>query len=141
MAYNFKKSDVKKAIEGSGGYMLNVAKKLHCDWMTAKKYVDKYDLQPLIDAENERLNDVTEMKLMENINKGDTASIIFRLKTRAKDRGYIERQEIDHSGAIDQDVNLQIEIVNTPYQIATSEELFPEEAEELRLIESKENEK
>jgi hypothetical protein len=32
--------------------------------------------------------------------------IIFYLKTQAKDRGYIERQELDHSG------KLELEYVN-----------------------------
>ena len=29
--------------------------------------------------------------------------MIFYLKTQAKDRGYVERQEFDHSGKIDSD--------------------------------------
>lgn len=95
MARNFQISDVKKAIEGSGGYMTNVAKKLGCDWHTAKSYIEKYKLQYLLEVEDERFNDFTEMQLMERVKKGDTVAIIFRLKTKAKKRGYIERQEIE----------------------------------------------
>ena len=90
---NFKKSEVKKAIDGSGGYMTNVAKRLNCDWMTAQKYVKLFDLSEDLKAEDEKLNDLTEMKLIDNIKAGDTTAIIFRLKTRAKDRGYIDQKD------------------------------------------------
>lgn len=134
MAYKFRKSDIKKAIEGSGGYVSQIAKTLNCDWHTAKKFINKFDLHDDIEAENEATNDLAEMKLIENIKKNDTTAIIFRLKTRAKDRGYIEQQNVNHSGAIDQDVNLQIEIVHTGRKIATDDNLLPEEAEELKRI-------
>jgi hypothetical protein len=47
------------------------------------------------DNENEGLLDLAESKLIENINKNDDTAIIFYLKTKGKNRGYIERQEID----------------------------------------------
>lgn len=45
--------------------------------------------------------DFAESKLMKRIKDEDTASIIFFLKCRAKNRGYVERQEIEHSGKIE----------------------------------------
>jgi len=39
--------------------------------------------------------DYAESKLMQAIQKGNTAAILFFLKTQAKDRGYVERVEQD----------------------------------------------
>jgi hypothetical protein len=42
--------------------------------------------------------DLVETALMKEIQNGNTACIIFFLKTKGKDRGYVERSEIDHRG-------------------------------------------
>jgi transposase-like protein len=46
----------------------------------------------------EAKKDFIENKLMENIANGDTQSIIFACKTQLKDRGYVEKQQVEHSG-------------------------------------------
>jgi hypothetical protein len=43
----------------------------------------------------ESLLDFTESMLMKNISQGKEISILFHLKTKAKQRGYIEKNEID----------------------------------------------
>jgi len=50
---------------------------------------------------DEMLLDFAELKLVENINKRDVASVIFFLKTKGKHRGYVERQAI--AGELDLD--------------------------------------
>ncbi len=40
--------------------------------------------------------DFMESRLLKAIDKGNVTAIIFYLKTKGKDRGYIEPQEIDH---------------------------------------------
>ena len=94
MAYNFQKSEIKKAIEGSGGYISEIARRLKCDWHTADKYIKEFDLADDLVIEDERATDRAEIKLMQAIEDGEIAAIIFRLKTKGKKRGYVERQEV-----------------------------------------------
>ena len=58
---------------------------------------DKEFAQAYKDAK-EAKKDFIENKLMENIANGDTQSIIFACKTQLKDRGYVEKQQVEHSG-------------------------------------------
>ena len=89
----FQKSDIEKAIKGSSGLISTIAKRLNVTWHTAKKAVEMHDLQHLVDDENQTLIDFTESKLLENIQNNDTTSILFYLKTKGKNRGYVERTE------------------------------------------------
>lgn len=44
--------------------------------------------------------DFAESKLHKQVESGNTVATIFLLKTKGKKRGYIERQELDHSGSM-----------------------------------------
>jgi hypothetical protein len=89
----FTEKQMTEAIKGSGGVMSVISRRLNCDWTTASRRIKEAGLQYLVNAEDEIMTDLAESKLMENIKNNDTTSIIFRLKTKGKNRGYIERQE------------------------------------------------
>ena len=88
-----------KAMEGSGGILANIARKLGVTRQAVSVFVQKNeDIQELLAQEEENINDLAEAKLVTKLNEGDMQAIKFRLTTKAKHRGYVERQEIDHSG-------------------------------------------
>jgi hypothetical protein len=62
----------------------------HVNWYkSSKKYQEEFDYI------KEDCIDYVENALMGKIEEGDTASIIFYLKTQAKKRGYVERSEVE----------------------------------------------
>ena len=52
--------------------------------------------------------DFAESKLYELVDDKHPTAIIFLLKTKGKDRGYVERQEFDIEGGL----NLNVEFVD-----------------------------
>lgn len=68
---------------------LDISRTNHYKWM---KESPEYKLN--YDALSNKALDYAESKLMEMIGKGNTAAVIFFLKTKGKERGYVERQEV-----------------------------------------------
>jgi len=109
------------AIDGSGGITLTVAQRLQCDWMTARKYINKWETtKAAFEAEREKVLDVAESVVNRNIqlayrmqnetqqpvDSGDAKWVLSRL---GKSRGYADKQEIDLGG----DSELTIRVVYT----------------------------
>ena len=90
-----------EALEKSLGIVTTAAKsvgitrKTHYDWLNK----DPQYRKAVTELEDLAL-DYVESKLFKNIEKEKEASVFFYMKTKGKKRGYVERQEIVHQGAM-----------------------------------------
>ena len=69
---------------------MNMSRQTFYDW---KEQDD--DFKEDVENVKEGLLDLAESKLLENINNNENVAIIFYLKTKGKQRGYIEKQEVE----------------------------------------------
>jgi hypothetical protein len=61
------------AIPGSGGIVSTIAKRVGCDWDTAKKYLTEYPtVNQAWENEKERIDDMAESTLIKSIQEGNT---------------------------------------------------------------------
>jgi len=110
MTKNYPLEYVLKQIDGSGGITLTVAQRLGCDWLTAKRYVEKWETtKRAFEAEREKVLDVAESVVNRNIqlayrmqnetqqpvDSGDAKWVLSRL---GKSRGYADKQELELGG-------------------------------------------
>lgn len=101
---NSKKRELKAlkiitAIKESKGLLTMAARKSGIGYTTLWRYTQDFpSVRQAVEESKESMVDFAEGKLFEKISKGNTASIIFYLKTQGKRRGYIERQEISGEG-------------------------------------------
>lgn len=92
-------------IKDSNGIMSVMASRLGIAVSTLYNYRNQYpEVRAAIEDERERLKDIVESALLKQIKADNLTAIIFYLKTQAKDRGYIERVEIEG--------NVNISIIN-----------------------------
>ena len=83
---------------------VGIHRSTHYDWMK-----NDSDYKKAVDDIHNVCLDFAESKLFDNIRKNRETSIIFYLKTRGKNRGYVERQELD----MGEDNHFRIEIIDT----------------------------
>lgn len=88
-----------EALEKSLGVVTTACKSVGLDRGTFYRYYNEDDKfkAAVDDLENVAL-DFAESQLHKQIQKGEVSSTIFYLKTKGKKRGYIERQQTEHSG-------------------------------------------
>lgn len=90
---------IETALREAHGFLSVAAERLGCTYHTVRNYINRYkSLQNLMEEINERELDFSENKLLSQIKEGNTTAIIFHLKCKGKSRGYIERQELEHTG-------------------------------------------
>lgn len=90
------------ALKAASGMVYVAARKLGCDPKTVYNYAKRYpSVQQAIDSERGHFLDTTELALQRAVLAGEGWAVCFTLKTLGKERGYIERRQIEHSGKID----------------------------------------
>ena len=92
----FTVEEIAETLQNCAGFVSETARALGCDPKTIRSYLDKYpSLATMKDDIIESFKDTAESALVKKIKGGNLTAIIFFLKCKAKDRGYIERHEID----------------------------------------------
>jgi hypothetical protein len=93
---NPKKEAMLKALEESLGVVTMAAKKIGIDRRTHYLWMNTdEDYKAAVEDLQDVVLDFAESRLHKLVEKGDTASTIFLLKTKGKRRGYIERTDHD----------------------------------------------
>ena len=99
--YKYKTGQMIAAIMNAEGNLTRAAESLGCARGTVYKYINDFPtVKATFEEVNERTIDYVEDQLMTQVRRGNMTAIIFFLKTRAKHRGYIERQEFQHEGKV-----------------------------------------
>ena len=91
----YSKQQMIDALAESMGMISPAARKLGCSRTTIRRYLAEYpEIAEAIEDANEEVNDIAELKLLDAIKRGEAWAICFRLKTKAKNRGYVEKAEL-----------------------------------------------
>ena len=108
-----------EALEKSLGIVTSACKSVginrstHYDWLK----IDE-DYKAEVESIEDIAIDFAESQLHKQIKDGNPTSTIFYLKTKAKKRGYVERQEIHQETTYK---SLDINIIDTGIPLASSE--------------------
>ncbi|RLA87426.1 MAG: hypothetical protein DRG40_00300 [Deltaproteobacteria bacterium] len=95
----YRVQEVLEAIEGTYGIKTIIARKLGCHRVTVNRYLKRHPrLAEAVREEREKLKDLAEAKLIEQLQDGQPWAVKYVLSTLGKDRGYVERQEHVVSG-------------------------------------------
>ena len=83
------------ALEAAFGIVTDAARRININTSTHYRWLKQNEAYKIAVASMHEVRlDFAETQLLERIRKGDTAAIIFFLKTQGKGRGYIERTEV-----------------------------------------------
>jgi len=108
-----------EALEKSLGIVTSACKSVginrstHYDWLKTDE-----DYKAEVESIEDIAIDFAESQLHKQIKDGNPTSTIFYLKTKAKKRGYVERQEVHQETTYK---SLDINIIDTGVPLASSE--------------------
>lgn len=94
-------ADIEPLVNEYKGNVAAIARKLGVNRSTVWARVqDSSTLKAALEDARETMLDNAESKLYQKVLDGDTVSLLFFLKTQGRSRGYIEKQEVEHGGAV-----------------------------------------
>ena len=98
-------------IRKASGLLTRVAQVMGVSRQTIANYCRRYPCceKACVEA-REAILDVAESKLLAKLNNGDTWAIGFILSTLGRVRGYVARQEVEHSGEIDSNIKVSVRL-------------------------------
>jgi hypothetical protein len=102
-------AEIKEALETYHGAVYLASEALNV-WPSAlyARIKKSPELQQLLDLYSGRLVDAAELKLEQAVRNGESWAIALVLKTKGRNRGYVERQEVDTRGHIQLEVEPKV---------------------------------
>jgi hypothetical protein len=86
---------ITELLKAKAGNITAVCQALNINRTTFYRWLEKdKELKRIVDEQQESLIDFAESRLFQNIKDGDTTSIIFYLKTKGRNRGYVEQTDL-----------------------------------------------
>lgn len=89
------------ALRITKGMTTLAARRLGCDHKTVQRYIREYEsVAQALREEREAVTDAAELALYKAIQDGQPWAVCFYLKTQGRERGYVEKQQLEHSGRV-----------------------------------------
>lgn len=113
MTVNRTVDEYAKAIREAKGMISHAAVALGVTQQAVSARIARHpSLRQVLAESREAMKDVAEMRLFDRIDAGDAWAVCFYLKTQARDRGYVEKSEHEHSGPAGGPFRIVIETVD-----------------------------
>jgi hypothetical protein len=104
-----KKKAMLEALEKTLGVVTTAAKMVGIERTTHYKWMESdNDYKEKVQDLQDVVLDFAESALHKMVENHNPAATLFLLKTKGKKRGYIERQEIEHSSDVETDITFEI---------------------------------
>jgi hypothetical protein len=88
-----------QAIRDKKGIVSQAAKQLGISRVQLHRLINRHpSIKVALTDAREELKDFAESRIYKGIADGNVTLLIFYAKTQMKDRGYVERQEVEHGG-------------------------------------------
>jgi predicted transcriptional regulator len=106
---------IAKVLKKNAGLVTPTAKALNVSYQAIQQRIKKsHKLQKIQEDIREDIADLAENALFQNIKDKNMTAIIFYLKTQARHRGYVERQETELSTKDNAPLRIERIIVKRP---------------------------